>query len=256
MMQSAELPIGVWRIFCNNCNRETNHICKLDEYDSSVRLDDEVDNPDVIPVWDVNGYRLWACAGCDAWTIEKYEALMTDGEDSILIDHNVVGYTFVPERTRFHAQLKQYHQLPPTLDRIYREVIHSYNSDLRILCAVGLRTLLEGICADQEIRGGNLLQKIEGLSSMLPKNIVNNLHSFRFMGNDAAHELILSDQVELRLAITVAEDLLNFLYDLDYRASSLTKWREKKRGINKIDKNAPTEPDEGAGHLPSDADNE
>ncbi len=255
MMQPAELTIGAWRIFCNNCNRETNHICKLNVYDSSTLLDDEgVDDPNVIPVRLVDGYRLWICAGCDAWTIEKYNAIMPDGEDSLLIDRNYVDSTFIPERTRFHTQLKKYHQLPSTLNGIYREVLHSYNSGLPILCAVGIRMLLEGICEDQEIRGGNLFQKIEGLSAArLPKNIVNNLHSLRFLGNEAAHELIKPDPVELQLAINLAEDLLNFLYELDYRASSLTEWRRKK---GKIDKKPPTQPGEDTENLTSDSENE
>ena len=45
------------------------------------------------------------------------------------------------------------------------------------------------------------------------------------MGNDAAHELESAEREELRVAIEVCEDLMNYLYDLDYKSSML---RSKK----------------------------
>lgn len=61
------------------------------------------------------------------------------------------------------------------------------------------------------------------MKSLLPVNIVRNLHGFRFIGNRAVHELEAPDKSELGLAIDVIEDLLNFLYSLDYKASILGK---------------------------------
>ena len=244
MKQSASFSVGVWQIYCNKCNHSTNHKCRLDEF-SVTKLDEDQDI-DEYGV-EVDGLRLWSCAGCDEWTIEEYWALIPLGEYDMLIDRKHVVSKYLPERTVFFAELKKYDQLPPTLDLIYREVLRSYNSALVVLCAVGIRTLLEGICADQKIQGRNLYEKIEGLSSVLPKNIVNNLHSLRFLGNEAAHELIKPDQVELLLAVNLAEDLMNFLYELNYRASSLTELRIKK---GKIDKKTSTELGEGAENLP------
>lgn len=253
MKQTASFSAGVSQIYCNSCQHETNHVCRLDEF-SFVRLDEDEDI-DTYGV-EVDGLRLWSCAGCDEWTIEKYAALTVVEEYDALIDPKRIWSTYLPERTRFYAKLKQYHLLPPTLVQVYQEVLHSYNSDLVILCAVGIRTLLEGICADQEIRGGNLFQKIEGLSDMLPKNIVSNLHSLRFLGNEAAHELVSPDREEIHLAIQLIEDLLNFLYDLDYRASLLKERRKKLGKKNYPDKRSPSEADEDSGNLPSDSNNE
>ncbi|HKY54635.1 MAG TPA: DUF4145 domain-containing protein [Anaerolineales bacterium] len=78
--------------------------------------------------------------------------------------------------------------------------------------------LIEGICVDKGIEGNNLYKRIENLTSILPKNIVESLHKFRFIGNDATHELQIPTEAELRRAIEVIEDLLNFLYELDYKA--------------------------------------
>jgi hypothetical protein len=41
------------------------------------------------------------------------------------------------------------------------------------------------------------------------------------MGKRAVHDLEAPSRDDLRLAIGVVEDLLNFLYELDYRASLL-----------------------------------
>ena len=60
----------------------------------------------------------------------------------------------------------------------------------------------------------------------LPENIANNLHSIRFIGNEAAHELEAPSPDELRLAISICEDLLNYVYELDYKAYRLATSRE------------------------------
>jgi hypothetical protein len=57
----------------------------------------------------------------------------------------------------------------------------------------------------------------------LPPNIVESLHGFRFIGNKAIHELEPPTQPELALAIDVMEDLLNFLFELEYKARGLRK---------------------------------
>ena len=58
-------------------------------------------------------------------------------------------------------------------------------------------------------------------------NRIKNLHSFRFMGNTAIHELTAPNPDNLRLAIEIIEDILNDLYDLDYRLTLLNE-RQKQ----------------------------
>ncbi len=74
--------------------------------------------------------------------------------------------------------------------------------------------------------------KINNMSGILPQNIVANLHSIRFLGNEAAHELSPSTYSELSLAIKICEDLLNFIYELDYNANNLTQMRNKRKNQN------------------------
>lgn len=209
-------------LFCNKCRTETNHLCEGDH----CRIFKNVNMDELI------GFRLWICAGCESGTLEEYYTLNFLDEDGDILGSDEVETHYFPERAQFHVVGKQFKQLPPKLDKIYREVLQSFNNNLEMLCAVGIRALIEGICADQEITGRNLEMKIEGLSNILPRNIVSNLHSLRFMGNEAAHELNRPEQNELRLAIEVCEDLLNFIYELDYKASLLSKVRQDRRNIN------------------------
>jgi hypothetical protein len=217
-----EFELGsVSQVYCNTCKGDTNHeLTFLHERSNElVRSGDERDEPTGFEeAWE---YRLWVCRGCDAATLE--EAYTNTGLLDAKARHQVWQSTYHPTRKRRSRPLKRFHQLDAKLESIYREVIESFNAELRTLCAVGLRALLEGICAEKEVRGPNLYKLIEGMKEHLPSNIVQSLHSFRFMGNEAAHELQAPTRRDLELAIEVMEDLMNFLYELDYKAQKLPK---------------------------------
>jgi hypothetical protein len=204
------------------CRTETNHFCEADHHG---RLRPGGPGGDML-----EGYRLWICAGCETGTLEEYEMLVRSAEEEgSWVDTDETDQWYYPERNQFHVAGKQFKQLPPKLTKIYREALQAFNNEMGMLCAIGIRALVEGICADQEITGRNLEARIEGLSTILPKNIVSNLHSIRFMGNDAAHELNPPPQDELRLAIEICEDLLNFIYELDYKASQLSRVQRNRK---------------------------
>ena len=140
------------------------------------------------------------------------------------------NFAYFPKRSRNVWAAKTYSKLKPELTAIYQEAISCYNAGALILCTAGLRALLEGICQDKRIKGRNLKAKIDGLNAILPnKNIIKNLHHFRFMGNDAIHELTSPKPGELTLAISVIEDLLNVVYEMDYKASQLRELRRSNK---------------------------
>jgi hypothetical protein len=195
-------------IFCNHCKNETHHICQakyLRERHYGVE-------------WEETWYRLWICAGCEDATLEISYQNSSYGDECDTSYH--------PKRTEYDVADKRFIELPDKLYRIYRETIQSFNSGLNVLCAAGLRALLEGICVDKGIEGQTLEVRIGGLLKILPSNIVTNLHSFRFIGNEAIHELTPPTNDALRLAIEIIEDLLNFLCELDYKTSRLTRYRQ------------------------------
>ena len=200
------------------CKRRTRHVLVASkEYNYSSREEDG--DPFM---W--GEYRLWSCAGCDTCAMEDYYSAeyMFDPEND---NEQIYESIYHPKRASSFRPLKHFVKLPAKLNTLYSEVIQSFNENLHLLCAAGLRSLVEGVCADKGIVGENLERKIEGMKSLLPGSIVKNLHEFRFIGNRAVHELEAPKTFELGLALEVIEDILNFLYALDYKASLLGKVR-------------------------------
>jgi len=216
-----ELPPNKY-IFCNQCEGETNQGCKADYCRHYLTYIERFLGGFTYTI----GYRLWMCAGCESCTLERYYT-----DENMEDENGVAEYEaeFFPKRTEYNHKSKHFRQLPTRLDFIYREAVQAFNNQMVMLCGVGIRALTEGICADQKVTGKNLEAKINGLANILPKNIVTNLHSLRFMGNEAAHELNAPSQEELQLALEICEDLLNYLYELDYKASYLNQVRERRK---------------------------
>ena len=153
-----------------------------------------------------------------AWTADG----MHDGDDNQLYE-----YDYFPPREFANLSPKKFRSIPKPLGAIYTECVQAFNYGLHLTCAIGLRALVEGICVDKDCTGKYLWEKIGNLNAILPQNIVDHLHGFRFLGNVAAHELETVDKGTLHIAIEVAEDLLNILYDLEYKSRKLPK-KEKK----------------------------
>jgi len=206
------------RIFCNTCRYETNHVLQAEHH-----TDYPNENPDgSLAFVERLGYRFWLCAGCDTATLEEYYIFDTQNDE----DTTGPMIAYYPERQQLYIEGKTFKKLPKRLTGIYREILRAYNNTLSVLCAMGIRALLEGICADKGINGGNLKSKIDNMINIpLPHNIVENLHTLRFIGNNAVHELEAPSADELKLAINICEDLLNYVYELDYRAYQLATSR-------------------------------
>lgn len=174
-------------------------------------------------------YDLMICAGCDEGTLKKSSSASYE----IDRDRNLIwSVSFSPPRHKIESSVKTFQQLPENLEAIYRQAKQAYNYQLNMLSAIGLRSLMEGICVDKKAKGRNLEKKIDNLKEKtnLPDNIIQSLHSFRFMGNKAAHELKTPHKEELSLAIEVIENLLNFLYELDYKVRRLSLHRTPPKG--------------------------
>ncbi len=207
------------RIYCNNSRQQTNHVLRGEHSGTYGGGEEEYG------FWEQCVYRLWTCAGCDTGVLEDS---WTDAGSLDQHGNQVYKSTYHPRRSRVDLSVKWYKQLPENLFHIYSECIHSFNAGLHLLCAGGLRALIEGICQDKKVTGISLEKRIDNLVSHLPKNIVTSLHGFRFMGNEALHELSAPNAEDLRVALDVCEDLLNFLYELDYKAKLLPRKKTNK----------------------------
>jgi len=211
----AKIPTKQF-VYCNRCKGDTRHesIWKSSREEGDL---DENGQLDFLEWWIYIG---WRCLGCDSVTLEERYSNFTQSNDN---GDPVWDTTFHPERSRRKIKPKHFGSLPDRLANIYREALKAFNSEAQVLAATGLRSLIEGVCKDKRIEGKNLEKKIDGMARILPPSIVKNLHSLRFMGNTATHDLESPPTYELRLAIEVCEDLLNYLYELDYKTARLGK---------------------------------
>ena len=129
---------------------------------------------------------------------------------------------YYPPRATGTREPKFFVKLPPKLSKLYLETVAAFNAASLLFCTLGLRALIEGVCKDKRIEGSNLEKRIDGLLKFIPnQTLVDSLHAFRFAGNDAAHDLEAMSLSDATNAIEVMEDLLNFLYEFDYKASMI-----------------------------------
>jgi hypothetical protein len=229
---TPQLDIGdIYRIECNDCQLVTNHQLKAIHrvYGSNnVRQirDSRHRNEFIIPykgharVEDVSDevfYYLWVCMGCNFATLEvRYGVNVKRSQwywDSYLY----------PERLSTQLSPKAFDSVSAQVARVYHEVVGAFNSNLPVFCTMGLRALLEAVCVDKGLGTGNLKSKIDALGGLLSPDIAGRLHHIRFMGNEAAHEVVSPQRDKLLLAIEIIEDIINFFYELDLKTQRLSR---------------------------------
>jgi hypothetical protein len=140
--------------------------------------------------------------------------------------------------------IKNYHNTPQNIKKIYRETIDAFNNGQEILCSAGLRSIIEGLCkniglTEGEVTGKNgkkrisknLDGKINALSDkgLLLKNNAEILHELRFMGNEALHELSSPSSSELKIAVEIIEHTIDNLYEFQHKAGELRKEIAKRK---------------------------
>ena len=122
------------------------------------------------------------------------------------------------------------------------------NNQSHVLCAAGLRALVEGICAEQGILDGPVVEqakgggtvtvrktdlrgRIAGLAErgLLTGSGAHTLHEHRFLGNDAVHSLERPSDSELRLAIQIIEHTLEQLYELPEKTEAFKKAKARRK---------------------------
>ena len=225
------------RIQCAECNRKTRHLVLQSMDTSGSELVDR--QSDISLYWD-DHYQIVQCQGCETISFRhlnwfsEYQDFDSDGSTERLY----------PKRSKNSLPTKDYFNAPPSLRRIYRETIESFNNEVYTLCAAGLRSIVEGICEDQEIIDGpitvtkkdgsskterkeNLQGKISGLceKDILTRENSEILHEHRFLGNEAVHKLSQPSPEELTLAIEIIEHTIDALYEIPEKAQEL---RHKK----------------------------
>ena len=207
------------QVYCGSCKHDTNHAVL---YKKDMRS-----HPDAEYWWHQTHYFL-ECAGCDTICY----AVETTTEDDLHIGERVdSAWKTYPSREGERQPIDRMYALPYKVRIIYCEVIEAINAQLAILAAIGLRTLIETICKERGIADGNLMEMIDGLADegVLSASQTEILHSHRFLGNVAAHEVEKAQPEELLAALEIAESMLKTIYILSKLSDEIVTGKPKMK---------------------------
>jgi hypothetical protein len=196
-------------------------------------------------------YDLMARNGCDTATLRETSWFSeAPGENAV---------TLWPPRGENSPHVrptKEYECFPCSspIEACYRETIAAFNQGLPILAGAGVRLIIEGICKDQGIIDGAILDPATGavilaratglpvrkdnlegrINGMAEKGLVSVnqatiLHEIRLLGNDAAHELYRPDDKILNSALDIIEHVISQLYEQPKHAKTLAARKRPKK---------------------------
>lgn len=236
------------KLHCNSCNQTTTHqlIGYHRKYHEDVFLNFSIDRyfkfenlvGDLDDMFsggpEIEDFRLFMCLGCETCFLEVAHTFwglgwyLTDEEISEEEEHQHWFIEWFPERKISQKNHNQYRYLDQKLATIYKEVIDAYNIQANILCAMGIRAIIEGICVSKGITDKDafgLKQKIEALAKkdIVKQNIAEGLMRIKFVGDSAAHGLEEPDREDLDVAIDAIEELMNYLYEFESKFDILKK---------------------------------
>lgn len=208
----------------------------------------QLDRYDGVDAEWVDHYQVVQCEGCKGVSF-RHAAWFSDDVD-VETGYDGRAEWLYPKRGANSLSCKDLPNVPTVLRRIYGEVIQCFNNDCLTLSAVGLRAVVEGVCADKSVldgpvtkqkkgggthvvREGNLKAKIFGLHEpgILAESSAKILHEHRYLGNDAAHELMKPSIEELLLAIGIVEHTLEQLYEMPESAKQLKLQTAKRKTL-------------------------
>ncbi|KIA85658.1 DUF4145 domain-containing protein [Flavobacterium sp. AED] len=194
------------KYFCRNCKGLRNHqeIFKLktkgDEGYGSFQ-------------W-VEDYSIIKCMGCETVSFLKMYG------DTSMIESDIHGNPdYFYENIIYPPYLEKSYEigykryLPLSIRSIYSETISALKADLLILTAGGLRAIIEALCNHLKIRKDNLEERIDLLHKKghLTLSESQRLHSVRFLGNDALHEMEKPKKEHLYILLDIVNHLLTNL---------------------------------------------
>ncbi|MBV7497860.1 DUF4145 domain-containing protein [Pseudomonas sp. PDM24] len=201
----------IFKNTCVRCKLKTNHTVHSEHVEEG--------NPSEYHY--IERHQIVKCNGCDTLSFRR---IFTDYENAWPTGDNDWD---VPTDIETYPQLSvaniQGLYLPDIVGSIYLETCNAYSQGSLTLAGIGFRTTIEAICNDQNIPGNQLSTRITNLATrgLISKKDSNRLHSIRFMGNDAAHDIKKPQKKHLEAALIIVEHLITTVYILDLETSHL-----------------------------------
>jgi hypothetical protein len=194
------------KYFCKNCKGLRNHKAI---FEHKVKGEEE----DYNFQW-INQYKVIECNGC-----ENISFLKIYGDNTMIKQTGEHDYDYYEEEIIFPYYLQKgneisQHHLPNPIKEIYKETILAFKADAFILTAGGFRAIIEALCNFLKIKKGNLEERINLLHNKghLTLSESKRLHSIRFLGNDALHEIEKPKKAQLEILLEIINHLLSNLF--------------------------------------------
>lgn len=191
--------------YCSVCRHQTNH-------DIVGKHEESVD-PNIYHC--MTQHAVVQCCGCDTVSFRK---TFHDYESAFPVDNgewdHPITVDVYPKKPKGTLDLSD---APEIVIDIYSEACNAFRDESYTLAGIGFRATIEAICNDQKIEGKELSTRINNLNGkgLISKKDSLRLHSIRFLGNDAAHDIKKPTQGVLDAALTIIEHLLTTVYILD-----------------------------------------
>lgn len=225
--------------YCNTCKREQAHTIVAKHTET---FDDDYNH--------VSGKTHWEvvkCGGCRECSFRK-EFWCSENYDDEGREYPTIDCYPLP----FPLEVKDLRCVPRKIREVYKEVLKAFSNDAYVLCAAGLRAIIDGICSHQKIRTGpvkvktkagykvqrrkDLRAKIEGMleRGIITKSHRDILHQHRYLGNEAVHELECPASDELGIAIKIVEHTLEHIYELPETAAELVALSKARKDAKRM----------------------
>lgn len=160
-------------------------------------------------------HRVIECLGC-----ENISFLYVYGDSSMIKEneYDVPGYyneeEIFPYYLDMGTELLQKNLIPLNIRKIYIETLNALKIRSFLLTAAGFRAIIEAICNHLKIKKANLEERINLLHDKghLTKSESRRLHSIRFLGNSALHEIAIPKKEQLDILLDIINHLLGNLF--------------------------------------------
>jgi hypothetical protein len=195
------------KYFCRNCKGLRNH---NEIHQEKTRGEDD----DNYFQW-IRNFSIIKCLGCETISfLEVYGntemvEYFEDREPEYCFDKFIY-----PNYLEKSNELDNQYFIPESIRIIYQETISAFKANSYILTAGGLRAIIEAICNHLKIKKVNLAERIDLLHNQghLTLSESKRLHSIRFLGNDALHEIVKPEKEHLYLLLDIINHLLANLF--------------------------------------------
>lgn len=145
----------------------------------------------------------------------------------VVLDSGKLAAAYPPVRIDFDPE-----NLPTNVLKTFEEAISCHANGLFIAAAIMVRRTLEEVCAERQVIGKDLKQRIGDLRSkiVIPEELFEAMEELRILGNNAAHiearEYDNISDTEVTVAIQFTKEILKSLYQY---GSLLSKLRSLKK---------------------------